>query len=271
MPPLAGFVSEWFTLEALLQAFRLSNTIAELTLALGGALLALTAGIGLLAFAKFYGGIFLGRPRAERRLLAERRTLGVGFGVLALGTVVLGVIAPWEIRWLGVALQGMTGFDLAHTTISTPLVFTPVYAGFSVLAPTWLAAGLVAYAVTAALGVRLVRRSPARRAPVWVSGVAVDPAVVQYTPAAYANPIRVVLSGLYGFSRSTTAGPDGRRVLTTRVVPAFEHYLYRPVTAGALTASSVARRFQSGRLGFYLLYVLLVLLAVLALIPALKG
>jgi hydrogenase-4 component B len=88
------------------------------------------------------------------------------------------------------------------------------------------------------------------------------------------NPIRVVLAGVYGFRRSlrpVDGDPSGReQVLTTRVVPAFEHYLYRPVTRGSLWLSSRARRLQSGRLSLYLLYILVVLLAILALIPALR-
>src|SRR5579884_2843449 len=73
LPPLAGFVSEWFTLEALLQAFRLDNTVARLLLALGAALLALTAGLGLLAFAKLYGTVFLGQTRSLLGRLSEAR------------------------------------------------------------------------------------------------------------------------------------------------------------------------------------------------------
>ncbi|HVW88769.1 MAG TPA: hypothetical protein VHC01_04825, partial [Gaiellaceae bacterium] len=65
---------------------------------------------------------------------------------------------------------------------------------------------------------------------------------------------------------------DGsRRVVETRTVPAFEELLYRPAARAALRVSARARRFQSGRLGLYLLYVLIVLLVVLALIPALRS
>jgi hydrogenase-4 component B len=276
LPPFAGFVSEWFTLEALLQAFRLDNTIARLLLALGAALLALTAGLGLLAFAKLYGTVFLGQTRSLLGQLTERRGPAVGFLTLAATTAALGVLAPWEIRWLGHGLQGLLGFDLADTTISHPLVLGPVYEHFSVLAPTWLAIALPAYALVTALLVALLLRPPVRRAPAWTSGTLIAPARVQYTPAGYSNPIRVVLRGAYGFRRQLepvgggTRAPE-RYTLDSRVVPFFEHYLYLPVAALALRASEQARRLQSGRLSMYVLYTLIVLLVILALIPALRS
>jgi NADH:ubiquinone oxidoreductase subunit 5 (subunit L)/multisubunit Na+/H+ antiporter MnhA subunit len=274
MPPFGGFVSEWFTLEALLQAFRLQSTIAQLILALGAAMLALTAGIGLLAFAKLYGGAFLGRARSALAVVRGGTWDAIPFLGLALVTASLGAIAPWEIRWLGHGLRDLLGFDPAPATISHPLVLGPVFGGFSVLSPTWLAAGIPAVLLAAALAVRVVLRPPVRRAPVWVSGTAVDPALVQYTPEGYSNPIRVVLAGAYGYRRSVVAALHGAagppRIARTRVVPAFEHYLHRPLIAATLGLSSRARRLQSGRLGLYLLYVLITVIAVLALIPALR-
>ena len=275
LPPFAGFVSEWFTLEALLQAFRLDNTVARLLLALGAALLALTAGLGLLAFAKLYGTVFLGQTRSLLGRLSEPRGAAFGFLALAATTAALGVISPWEIRWLGHGLQGLLGFDLAQTTISHPLVLGPVYEHFSVLAPTWLAIALPAYAIATAVLVKLLRPS-VRRAPAWTSGALVAPARVQYTPAAYSNPIRVVLRTAYGFRRQLEPIDAGSRAperyrLDSRMVPFFEHYLYLPIAALALRASEQARRLQSGRLSMYVLYTLIVVLVVLALIPALRS
>ena len=271
MPPFGGFVSEWFTFEALLQGFRLDSTLARLVMALGAAILALTAGIGLLAFARLFGGVFLGRPRSDH-LPGRDAAPSLGFALLVALSAVLGAVAPWEIRWLGRGLSGTLGFNLANTTIHFPLVLGPVYPGFSVLAPTWLALAIPTFLVASAVLVRLILRPPVRRAPIWVSGTAPEIAVVQYTPAAYANPIRVVLSGAYGFRRTLVTDPDdpSRRVLVSRIVPAFEEYLYQPLTGASLWLSGRARRLQSGRLGLYLLYVLIVLIVILALIPTLR-
>ena len=174
IPPLGGFVSEWFTFEALLQGFRMPTLLSRLLCALAAAALALTAGLGLLAFAKFYSFIFLGpvRDRLARVREPTRWPVGlVGLGVILL---FLGTVAPWEIRVVGAALQPLLGLNLAATTISHPLVLTPVFAGFSVLAPTWLTITLPVYALLAVATVKLtrpraLRARPVRRAPVWVT------------------------------------------------------------------------------------------------------
>jgi hypothetical protein len=244
-------------------------------MALAAAILALTAGIGLLAFAKLYGGIFLGHART---LLAGLREPSAGIGVLALSVTAfaLGAVAPWEIRWLGRGLESALGFDPAGSAIKFPLVLGPVYRNFSVLAPTWLAAGLLTFAIVSALLVKLVLHPPVRHAPVWLSGTAPGVALVQYTPDSYANPIRVVLSSVYRFRRTLEpvegdagARDEHRLALRTSITPAFEAYLYGPLTHTGLRLSAFARRLQSGRLGIYLLYVLVVLIVALALIPAL--
>jgi formate hydrogenlyase subunit 3/multisubunit Na+/H+ antiporter MnhD subunit len=275
IPPLAGFVSEWFTLQALLQGFRLQSTGARLVMALGGAALALTAGLGLLAFAKLFGTVFLGRARSVLESVREVAA-DAGFAGLGALALALGVLAPWEIRWIGRGLEGVLGFDAAPSTISHPLVLGPVYPDFSVLAPTWLAIALGGFAAIALVVARAFR-APVRRAPAWVSGTLVDPALVQYTPAAYSNPVRVVLAGPLGFRRRLVAAPDADArgapglALRSQVVAPFESYLYRPAAAAALRLADRARRLQSGRLSAYLLYALVVLVVVLALIPTLHG
>jgi len=279
IPPLGGFVSEWFTFEALLQGFRMPTLLSRLLCALAAAALALTAGLGLLAFAKFYSSIFLGHARGPLRAVREpTRWPGglVGLGVILL---FLGAVAPWEIHAIGSAAQTLLGLDLARTTISHPLVLTPVFAGFSVLDPTWLSIVLPIYAVLAGLVVRAARgRSvagrPVRRAPVWVTGSGASPAAVQYTPAAYSNPMRVILKGPLGYvSRLVPVGADGdgapRWRLDTSVVLAVDRLVYAPAAALALRAAGYVRALQSGRLSVYLLYVLVALIAALSLVPIL--
>ena len=269
VPPLGGFVSEWFVFEALLQGFRLPELLSRLLCALAAAMLALTAGLGLLAFAKLFGFSFLG---AARQPLARARGLAAPVSIVTLGTVVLvlGTVAPWEIHALGSGLAGVLGFDPAAETISHPLTLGPVFRDFSVLAPTWLSIVLPVYALLAAAFVRVRLRPPVRRAPVWVTGSGAELAAVQYRPSSYSNPIRVVLRGLLGYRRDVRTGDDGAVSLETRVVLATDRFVYAPVARLALAAAGRVRRTQSGSLSAYLLYMLAVLVLVLALVPALS-
>jgi hydrogenase-4 component B len=275
IPPLGGFVSEWFTFEALLQGFRMPTLLARLLCALAAAALALTAGLGLLAFAKFYGFIFLGAARSKLERLREPSRRPAGLVGLALVILFLGTAAPWEIHLLGSGLRGLLHFNAASTTISHPLVLGPVFKNFSVLAPTWLSIALPAYALLAfalarAMRGRSVRRAPARRAPVWLSGSAADLAAVQYRPSAYSNPMRVILRGPLGFRTRVVSAADGTLTLETSVANTVERLLYAPATTLVLRVSARVRALQSGRLSSYLLYMLVALIVALSLVPILR-
>lgn len=274
IPPLGGFVSEWFIFEALLQGFRMPTLLSRLLCALAAAGLALTAGLGLLAFAKYYSFIFLGRARAKLGVLGEpgRWPLGaIGLGVIVL---FLGTIAPWEIHALGAGLQELLGFNAATTALSHPLVLGPVFKEFSVLAPTWLSIVLPAYALLAlAVAFSTDRRRGVRRAPVWVTGSGAELSAVQYRPSAYSNPMRVILRGPLGYRTRLIADGEanGRAqyTLQTNVVLAVDRYLYAPATRLALAIAERVRATQSGRLSSYLLYMLVAVILALSLVPIL--
>lgn len=275
IPPLGGFVSEWFTFEALLQGFRMPTLLSKLLCALAAAALALTAGLGLLAFAKYFSFAFLGRARSSLGEVREPSRRPLGAGVLAVVILFLGAAAPWEIHAVGSGLQNMLGFNLASSTISHPLVLGPVFQNFSVLDPTWLCIVLPCYALLAALiAFTADRRRGVRRAPVWVTGSGADLAAVQYRPSAYSNPMRVILRGPLGYRSRLVpvTREDGatRWVLSTQVVLAIDRFVYRPATALALGITQRIRATQSGHLSTYLLYMLLALLIALSLVPILS-
>jgi hydrogenase-4 component B len=275
IPPLGGFVSEWLTFMALLQAFRMPSLLSQLLCALAAAALAFTGGIALLAFAKAYGFAFLGAARRAGRSLTAAGGPPLELGALGLVLAFLGTVAPWEIHAIGSGLQGVLGFDLARQAISHPLVLGPVFRAFSVLAPTWLTIVLPAYVLLALSLALAARRRGVRRAPVWLTGSGAELAAVQYRPSAYSNPLRVVLRGPLGFRSRlvAVAGAEsgaGAWQLQRSVVQAIERFLYRPLALLALAASARARRLQSGKLSLYLLYLMVALVIALVLIPVLR-
>ena len=64
LPPTAGFVSEWFLLESLMQQFRVPGLGYRLVLALAGAAVALTAGFAGVTFVRLVGLVVLGKPQS---------------------------------------------------------------------------------------------------------------------------------------------------------------------------------------------------------------
>jgi hydrogenase-4 component B len=157
-------------------------------------------------------------------------------------------------------------------------VLTPVFKGFSVLAPTWLSITLPAYALLAIVVVRATRGSavrsrPVRRAPVWVTGSGAELAAVQYRPSAYSNPMRVILRGPLGYrTRLVQEDHDGTPQfrLDTSIVLAIDRFVYAPAAALVMRVASRVRTIQSGRLSIYLLYMLVALIVALSLVPILR-
>src|SRR5207245_1472610 len=96
LPPLNGFVSEWLTFQAALQATILQHGVVRSLLPLFAATLALAGALTATCFVKVYGIAFLGRPRepAHRSPLPHAGDAGpmerYGMAWLAAGCFALG-------------------------------------------------------------------------------------------------------------------------------------------------------------------------------------
>jgi hydrogenase-4 component B len=205
LPPTAGFVSEWFLLEALMQQFRVPGLGDRLVLAITGAAVALTAGFAGVTFVRLIGLVVLGRPRSGRFAPAgtDRRDLGLagrsGLVLLAVACLALAALAPLEIRMIAAGLSPVLPATAVTAALKSPWVLQPVFAGFSILSPSWLwvvmPALLAAVAVFAwlASGGRLLR---VRRVPPWRSATVGVSGQASYTAFGFANPTRRVLASV---------------------------------------------------------------------------
>ena len=103
LPPTAGFVSEWFLLESLMQQFRVTSLGGRLTLALAGAAVALTAGFAGVTFVRLVGMIVLGQggERSSEFGWAGR----IAIAVLALCPLAIAAVTPLEIRVIAAGLS----------------------------------------------------------------------------------------------------------------------------------------------------------------------
>ena len=297
LPPTVMFVSEWFTLEALMQQFRLGRLGYTLPLAATGALVALTAGFAAVAFTRLAAFTALGRPgtaQPQRRPDAQGRNGGelgplgrAGLLALMLLTVGLAAGTPAEIHLLARGMAGAAGGTSLDTAVASPWVLGPIFSSFSVLSPSWLAIELptmTALVLLVALGLSRGRMLHVRAVPAWRSASGGVDGDYAYTPFGYANPTRRVLAGVLR-SRVELRPPQASAVprpddstpheaadtglaYVSDVVEITETYLYRPFRTPLRALVTAARRLQSGRLDAYLLYLLLVLAAALAIAAA---
>ena len=311
LPPTAGFVSEWFLLESLMQQFRVPGLGYRLALALAGAAVALTAGFAGVTFVRLVGLVVLGRGPSNR---ATRHGWRGDYGwagrlavvVLSICPLAIAAITPLEIRVIARGLSPVVPAALTSGALKSPWVLQPVFAGFSILSPSWLwieipvmtlLVGLFAWAVS---GRRLLQ---VRRVPAWRSATIGVQGPDSYTAFAYANPTRRVLGNvLHTRSEVRVLAGDGEELIDdaggapeepgdlngelesagpasvvpgaphlgyrSDVVEVFETFGYRPALRLVMAVVAVAKRLQSGRLDAYMLYMLIALIAVIAVVTA---
>jgi hydrogenase-4 component B len=302
LPLTAGFASEWFLLEALMQQFRVPGLEYRLVLALAGAAVALTAGFAGVTFVRLTGLVVLGPPavpaNTSARPGADYGWLGrVGIVILAAACLGIAALLPLVIRVVAAGLSPVVPRPVTAGALKSPWVVQPVYAGFSILSPSWLWIVMPLLALGVLIFTRLVsgtRMTRVRRVPAWRSATAGVEGADCYTATGFANPTRRILAavlhtrsevrpltpppqtsepgGMHPGPRpaaSEPARPGLRLGYTSDVVEVVEAYLYRPALRPVMALVRAAKKLQSGRLDAYLAYMLIALVALLALVTAL--
>ncbi|HUC25494.1 MAG TPA: proton-conducting transporter membrane subunit, partial [Streptosporangiaceae bacterium] len=264
LPPTAGFVSEWFLLEALMQQFRVPGLADRLVLAVTGAAVALTVGFAGVTFVRVIGLVVLGRPTAEEHGGAtDTGRIGrIGIVLLGAACLALAAVTPLEIRLIGAGLAPVLPTPAITAALKSPWVVQPVFAGFSILSPSWLwivmpsLFAAVAILTWLASGSRLLR---VRRVPAWRSATAGVSGHDSYTAFGFANPTRRVLGAVLHTRAVVTrldmsGAEEGADVVATAphveyssdVIEVTEHYLYRPFRRPFALLVRQAQRLQSG-------------------------
>jgi hydrogenase-4 component B len=217
LPLTAGFASEWFLLESLMQQFRVPGLGYRLVLALAGAAVALTAGFAGVTFVRLIGFVVLGwrpsrlRPAAPSGDAAQAGQAGAGrardYGwpgraglvILAAACLVPAALLPLAIRVIAAGLSPVVPSAITSAALKSPWVVQPVFSGFSILSPSWLWITMPGLLVIVVIVTRLVsgpRMTRVRRVPAWRSAtVGVDGADC-YTAYGFANPTRRVLASV---------------------------------------------------------------------------
>lgn len=125
LPPSNGFVSEWLTLQALLQSAVLGSPSVKVVFAICGAILALTAALAVTCFVKAFAMSFLGIPRSQQARKSGRvpRSMRVAMGFLACLCLLLGILPTYVIPGLdrGASLLAKTS---ASETLVPPFFLT---------------------------------------------------------------------------------------------------------------------------------------------------
>lgn len=280
MPPMAGFVSEWFVFQTVFQGFHLTSLASRIVTTIAGAGLALTAAIALATFIKAYGIGMLGDKREPPNTAANRPAFGHGarwgfaaaVGTLGLLVLALAVGMPAWLAALGQAVSTATGSNAAQM-MSNGWDLVPLSAKFAFISPGKLVIAMPLLALLPIL-LLLVSHKAVRRVPVWYGGHVPLPGRAATTALAFSNALRMFYSFVYRptaeIGRETAPESNGHPYFIRRlsfshdVAPIFGPHLFVPLERFVLALASRFRRLQSGHLNAYLAVIGLVLVVILA-------
>lgn len=271
MPPVAGFVSEWYVFQTVFQGFNLPNLSGRLTLALTGAGLALTAAIAFATFVKVIGLGVLGRD--AKRSAPIRRAYSISVGLIGLAVLALGVGMPLWLSALGGATSRLFGSVVTNLMHDGPIL-VPLTAKFAFISPSLLIVVMPLLALIPIALVVLSQRQPLRRVPVWYGGLAPDPSHASTTALTFSNAMRTFYSFVYRPTANTEQDADAQGYFVKKLVfehdvaPIFGPFLFQPAVRAVQAMARTLRLLQSGHLNFYLglIGILLVLILGLTLI-----
>jgi hypothetical protein len=207
----------------------------------------------------------------------------IGLVILALACSLGAAFSPLEVRYIASGLAPVVPRAITMGAAKSPWVLQPVFAGFSILSPSWLWVILPIAMIAVFLATVLFSRGRflrIRRVSAWHSATTGVIGPSNYTAFGFANPLRHVLANVLGTTKSVSrheedelgeSTPNVARVESSAVVvEPVETYIYRPLWRAVLSVATVAKRLQSGRLNAYVAYMLVALLAVLAVVASMK-
>ncbi|HYN76499.1 MAG TPA: hydrogenase 4 subunit B [Lamprocystis sp. (in: g-proteobacteria)] len=270
LPPFNGFVSEWLTFQAALQAWQLDSGVLRTLIPITSAVLALTGALVAVTFVKVYGIAFLGQARSRHVRRARRGPWGMlaGQGLLAVLCLLLGVLPTWVVELIDAVPRQVLGVGLPQASAYGWLWLTPVspqtasYSGPLVLLMLG-GIGVTAFWLFNHLWTQGARHRLVRRSDAWDCGFAPPSARMQYTATAFAQPLRRVFGLVFHIEESVTVQADGTRRHRLHIGDRFWTLLYLPVARAVESSARRVVRLQSGNVRVYLGWTLATLVGLL--------
>ena len=248
LPPLNGFVSEWLTFQAILLSPAVPQWGVRLLAPMAGAALALAAALAAACFVKAFGVTFLGRARsarAERASETDRFSLAAMFAFAAL-CLFLGILPGLAIDWISPAAEEIVHGQMPSQHLLAWLTIVPIAQGRSSYNGLLVFLFITTSACLAVAAIHRFASHVVRRGPAWDCGTPNTDALMQYTAASFAQPIRRVFGTVVFRAREhvrmPAPGDAGAAQLTVEMHDIPWEAIYAPL---ARAVSFVAERLNA--------------------------
>ncbi len=265
IPPLNGFVSEWLLLQAFLFTPSLPQSFVNMLVPLAAAALVLSAALAAYVMVKFYGIIFLGRPREANLAYAKDagRFERAALVWLAAWCVLLGVLPVNVIALIDPVNVLLIGSKATHQIADHWLLLAPINADRSSYSPLIVLAVIVGAVLLTIQVVHRLYHGRVRRAPPWDCGFALQTPRMQDTAEGFGQPIRQIFEPFFRMERHLPSPFDAAPRYSVKVDDHFWSWLYLRIARGADFLGRIAGLIQQGRISVYLTYSFCTLLALL--------
>jgi len=268
IPPLNGFVSEWFTYQALLNAAGSDLFALRVFAPLFAILLALAGAFAVMVFVKAYGGAFAGPARSENARFAKDPSAVsiVSLVYLALGAIVLGVGAPWIAPQIAAVAAEFANQPLIAVSAGwTILPGNPLVSIVSTPLVAILALGLLIVPVVVVAAYGGWRASRRSNVEPWSNGYGYA-AVMSVRASSFDQPVKVSFRSLY-WVRTLVERPyraaanfyNAAVESVRRAEPVVENAVTRPTLKLVETAGQWIQTLQMGDIRLYCLYIIITL------------
>ena len=265
LPPFSGFVSEWLLLQSFLFTPGLPDPVLNMSIPIVAALIALVAALAGYTMVKFFGVIFLGRPREDR--LAQAHDAGAwertGMLWLLVGSVALGLFPIQFIQVIDPITRRLVGAGLGDTVAANGWLLAPTSLERASYGPVIFLLGVAASCARAFLLVRRLYHGRLRRAPPWDCGHPWQTARMQDTAEGFGQPIRQIFEPFFRMQRELPTPFDTQPRYRVVVEDHLWHWLYLPIAAAVGQLARLVGLLQQGRIAIYLLYSFVTLIVML--------
>ena len=275
IPPLNGFVSEWFTYQAFLTAGGGQEIVVRAMLPLCAMILALTGTLAVMVAIKTYGGAFTGPTRSKMAGQASEvpGAMLTGMIFLAVGCILLGICAPLIIPVLSNVVTGL--LNTSAVSVAQASWIYPVVQGQGLLSTPFILILLLGLLVVPVGLVAVYNGYKAGRRFVkdpWAAGYGYT-SQMSVSASSFDQPVAVTFSALYAL-RSGTKKPleaiaswsKRARAVFQRMEPAIENGIRRPTVWAVEYLGQQIQALQMGDIRMYCLYIILTLAILLIVI-----
>lgn len=276
IPPLNGFVSEWFIYQSMFSVAITGDIIVRFFAAFAAVSLAITGALAVTCFVKAYGVTFLGAPRSEAAANAKEvpASMRIGMIILAVICVCLGIGAPWVapvMQNIAAATTGQaaiavaSGLDIVNPAIGS-VVSTPM------LAILLIACVLVPVAARSLFskGGVATDRDP------WACGYALDPEM-PVVATTFAAEVKMFLKPIYAAREAVVSTAGSFQAMFGNVVSGAakaetvgDKYVVAGTASFVNWISKQVQKIEGGNFRVYIIYIVVALVFFLALAVLMK-